>query len=796
MKKEVSAMNSAPARTRHDSVTSNAVSAVTRAGAVAIAVATALAGSFTTRVARADAEPLDEPLAEVVVTVQRRSENVQDVPTSITVFTPEQLGELRIEQTGDLAAYTPGLYVSTSQFGDPVFSLRGVGMNNANTNQNPAVTEYINEVALPSVAMLGFQLFDLERVEVLEGPQGDLYGRNTTGGAINFITARPTQQFSSSVDVNYGNFNLTEIGAEIGGGVTDNLAVRFAAHAISRDGWQTDVASNNEGGYTESKNGAIDRQAARFSALWTPSDTFQALFVGDASFDDSEVPAYKDMGYTNPNGTCAVPQVSGFNGGKGCPSYAVPTPNSAPVAVADASGDPTVGFGANSYGNRNDVHLYGGSLKMDWTLNGMTLTSVTGAREMNRSMGSSSGSPYIDQDMLRVEDLKTFSQEVRLASNGASALTWLVGAYYSHDDDSDRSLYNYAQNYEVAPLSSTPVIFNEGISQRTETEALFGHAEYELTNEWKVVAGIRETHEDIDYTYASGVNVDFPPADELTPVPYDHATLSSNGLSGKLGLNYQPSKDLLVYLTLSEGYKAGGFPGDIAFLPYPAGQPASAYLPSYASEKLFAYELGSKATFADGMVVFNNSIYYYDWRNMQASTEIPYGTPPNTIEVFSLGNAGNAKIYGLDSDLTLRMTRELTLRAGLNLMDSKIVSGIYQDETPVQSPRASTNLVLRYEALQPLGSTLPFAQVDYNYRSAVFFTLPNDWADHQGGYGLLGARVGLKTADSKWEYSAWARNLTNTQYLVDAFGAGSTFLPDRHLYAEPRTFGLNVKYSY
>jgi iron complex outermembrane recepter protein len=759
-------------------------------------IGVAVAGILATYLAPTLAWADDADLTEIVVTAQRRSQNVQDVPAAIQVFTPQQLAEFRIEQTGDLAAYTPGLVVSTSQFGDPVFSLRGVGMNNANTNQNPAVTEYINEVALPSVAMLGFQLFDLERVEVLKGPQGDLYGRNTTGGAINFITARPTQEFSSYVDVNYGNFNLTEIGAEIGGGVTDTLSVRLAGHAISRDGWQTDVASNNLGGYTESKNGSIERQAARFSALWTPSDNFTALFVGDASFDNSEVPAYKSMGYTNVNGTCAVPLVAGFNGGKGCPVYAVPTPTSAQVAVADGSGDPTVAFGNNSYGDRNNVHLYGGSLKMDWTLDGMTLTSVTGGRKMDRTMGSSSGSPYIDQDMLRVEQLKTFSEEVRLASNGTGPLQWLVGAYYSHDDDSDLSLYNYAQNYEVAPLNPTPVLFNENISQRTETEAVFAHAEYSFTNEWKVIAGIRETHEDIDYTYDSGVNVNFPPEYELTPVPYDHATMSSNGVSGKVGLNYQPSKDLLVYLNLSEGYKAGGFPGDIAFLPYPAGQPASAYLPSYSSEKLFAYELGLKSTLADGALVLDSSVFYYDWRNMQASTEIPYGTPPNVIEVFSLGNAGNAKIYGLDTDLTWRMTQELSLRAGLNLMDAKIVSGAYYDDTPVQSPRASTNVVLRYQAVQPVANVLPFAQVDYNYRSSVYFTLPNTQADHQGGYGLLGLRAGVKTTDGKWEWSGWARNLTNTVYLVDGFGAGSTFLADRHLYAEPRTFGLNIRYTY
>lgn len=788
-------MNAAPMPFRFgDAVTSNAVPSSANALVYAAAIATVLAGNFAATAVRAD----DTALAEIVVTAQHRSENVQDVPASIAVFTPEQLASLRIKQTTDLAAYTPGLYVSTSQFGDPVFSLRGVGMNNANVNQNPAITEYINEVAVPSVGLLGFGLFDLERVEVLKGPQGDLYGRNTTGGAINFITTRPTQEFSAYADVNYGNYNLTEIEGAVGGGVTDTLAVRVAAHAISRDGWQTDVATNNLGGYTESSNAAIERQAVRFSALWTPSDTFEALFVGDANFDNSQVPAYKSGGYVNDNGSCMVPLVAGFNGGTGCPVYAVPTPTSTPVAVADGSNNPKIGFGANSYGNRNNVHLYGGSLKLDWTLDGMKLTSVTGARQMNRMWGSSSGSPYIDQDLLGVEKIKTFSQEVRLASTGEGALQWLVGAYYSHDNVFYPTLYNFAQNPVVAPLNPTPVIFYTNISQITDTEGVFAHTEYAMSSQWKVVAGIRETHENSEYTYASGVNVDFPADYGLTPVPYDHATMSQNGVSGKIGLNYTPTKDMLVYMDISQGYKAGGFPGDIAFLPYPApaGQPAGAYLPPYASEKLLAYELGLKSTLADGTLVLDSSTYYYDWRNFQASTLINFGVPPNVISVFTLGNAGNAKIYGLDSDLTWRMTRELSLRAGLNLMRAKIVSGAFDDDTPVQSPRISTNVVLLYQSAHVVGGMQPFGQIDYNYRSSVYFTLPNIAQDSQSGYGLLGLRAGLKTTDSKWEWSVWVRNLTNKAYLVDAAGADSTFLSDVRMEAEPRTFGINVRYTY
>jgi iron complex outermembrane receptor protein len=219
-------------------------------------------------------------------------------------------------------------------------------------------------------------------------------------------------------------------------------------------------------------------------------------------------------------------------------------------------------------------------------------------------------------------------------------------------------------------------------------------------------------------------------------------------------------------------------------------------LAPYSPEKLFAYELGLKSTLANGQLQLNAAAYYYDWRNMQVTTEVAYGTGANVLEVVVLGDAGNAEIKGLDSDLTWRITPEWSLRAGFNLMDPKIVTGPYQSMTPVQSPKVSANVALRYRASHPVSKLLPFAQIDYNYRSSVYFTLPNKVADSQGGYGQLGARAGVGTEDSKWEWSAWARNLTDKAYLVDAFGAGSSLLPDRHLFAEPRTFGLSVRYEF
>jgi iron complex outermembrane receptor protein len=748
---------------------------------VASSCSVLLSGGLPSTAAHAD-EPTgasSDGTFEIVVTAQRRSESVQDVPISIAVFDAKQLSDLRIEQSGDLAAYTPGLTVSTSQFGDPVFALRGLGMNNGNANQNPAVTEYIGGVALPSIALFGQQIFDLERVEVLKGPQGDLYGRNSTGGAINFIPAPPTQDFTSSAEFTYGNYNLTELDGEVGGGVSDTLALRFAAHATSRDGWQDLVTSDNLGGYAQSTNGAIEREAMRASALWTPTDSFDLLVVGDANFDNSQVLAYKSLGYTNNNGSCAVSLSPGLNGQLGCPVYAISPATGKQVAIADTSNDPSVGFGHFAYGNRNDVHLYGANVTMNWTLPGVTLTSVSGARDLGRDTGSSSGSPYLDQDTDRLQHISSYSEELRASSeNKDSPFQWVGGAYFSKDYVGDFSLYNFAQNVNINGL------FNENIHQSTQTAAAFVHAEYAVSDTVKLIAGLRETRDNVSFTYSSGVN---NPAGNPAPVPFFHDSLTSDGLSGKLGIDYTIDKNVMLYADASRGFKGAGYPGDIGF------DNVADFAP-YRSETLYAYEAGVKATV--GTLQFDGAGYYYNWKNMQASTEVSYNVGGQSLEVITLGNAGNARIYGLDTDAVWHATKELSLRGGLNLTNATILTGVYKGESPVQSPKLSTNIVVTYKWLDPIHGFLPFVSADYNYRTSTFFTLPNVQTDSQSGYGLLGARAGLTTEDGGWEVSAWGRNLTNRWYLADAFGGGSTFLADRHLYADPRTFGVTIRRTF
>lgn len=721
-------------------------------------------------------------LEEVTVTAQKREENLQDVAISISVISADQLESLRIEQPSDIASFTPGLVVTTGNSGNPIFALRGIGMNNGESNQNPSVTPYIDEVALPSIAMLNFQLFDLERVEVLKGPQGTLYGRNITGGAINFITRKPTQDFDASFSAGYGRYDLTEIEAAVGGGVTENLALRIAATSTTRDGWQT-VLLGPDAGDLDSDNGAIDRQSVRGSALWTPSENFDLLFVADLGTSESEVLAYEHAGNVNQSGSglCSYP-LTGVRNENECASFAIrrDAVGGSPVTgerelVADPDTGPRTSFGSFSFGNIDDVESVGINNTMNWHFNNVVLTSVTGYRELERETGGDNGSPFIVSDTFRAQDIDLFTQEVRIASDESwDNLRWLAGVYYSEDEISDFVLFNFRDHVSFSGL------FDSTFFQKTEDIAVFGHLEWQINDQWKLTSGLRYTDEDRLFRYSGFVSGTGAPV----PVPFFEDKVTASETTGKLGLDYKPSDNLLLYASASRGFKGPGFPATIAF--------STPQLAPFESEELWAYEVGMKSTLAENRLLLNVAGYYYDWQNLQATTAVTR----EGIRLIVLANAGDARVTGVEAEAMWSPTDEFSLRAGLNLMDAEITSGEFDGDTPVQTPTFSSSVIARYEFSQPVGNVVPFVQVDYTYRSEVELALANNVAEVQDGYGLVGLRAGIKSADQDWELSAWMRNATDKLYKASSFGAGSTFLPGRIVYAEPRTYGVSVSYSF
>ncbi|MDT8319380.1 MAG: TonB-dependent receptor [Xanthomonadales bacterium] len=719
-------------------------------------------------------------LEEVIVTAQKREENLQDVSISISVLTADQLENFRIEQPADLANFTPGLSVTTGNSGDPIFALRGIGMNNGESNQNPSVTPYIDEVALPSIVMLGFQLFDLERVEVLKGPQGTLYGRNITGGAINFVTRKPTHEFDASVRANYGRFDLVELEAAVGGGVTDTLAVRLGAHSTTRDGWQN-VLLGPDAGDLDSDNGAIDRQAVRGAVLWTPTENFDLTFTADLGLSKSEVLAYEHAGNVlqDGSGLCSFP-MTGIRNEEECASFAIrrdavggdPVTGEVEI-VSDPDTGPRTTFGSFSFGNIDDVESWGLNNNMNWAFNNMVLTSVTGYRELDRETGGDNGSPFIVSDTFRAQEVDLFTQELRLSSDESwGDLRWVLGAYYSEDEISDFVLFNFRDHIDFSAL------FDSTFFQKTEDIAVFGHAEWQFDENWKLIGGLRYTDEDRFFRYSGFVEGGGP-----VPLPFFEDSVNATEVTGKLGLDYQPNEDYLFYGSISRGFKGPGFPATIAF--------SIPQILPFDTEELIAYEVGMKSTLANNSLVFNAAGYYYDWENLQATTAVTR----EGIRLIVLANAGNARVFGAEAEASWFPTSEFSLRVGVNLMDAEITSGEFDGDTPVQTPTFSSSLIATYEFSEPIANVRPFAQLDYSYRSEIELALANN-VEEQDGYGLLGLRAGVRSIDEKWEASLWVRNLTDKLYKGSQFGAGSTFLPSRIVYAEPRTYGASLSYNF
>ncbi len=723
----------------------------------------------------------ENALEEIVVTAQKREQSLQDVSLSITVLSDSDINNLKIQTPADIASFTPGLFVTTGNSGNPLFAMRGIGMNNGESNQNPAVTPYIDEVALPSNAMLDFQLFDLQRIEVLKGPQGTFYGRNVTGGAINFVTKKPTQEFEATASVDYGRFDLMEFDGAIGGGITDTFSVRLAANSVTRDGWQT-LILGPDAGDVDSSNGAIDRQGVRGSALWTPSDTFEWLFVADISNSDSEVLGYKHAGNLlhDRSGLCSY-AATGIRNDAECASFAIrrDAVGGNPVTgdvelVADTNPDPYTVFGSFSYGNIDQVDSWGLNSTMNWSLGRTVLTSVTGHRKLDRATGADNGSPFIVSDTWREQDINLLTQELRLASDDSwGGLTWLLGVYYSRDVVEDFVLFNFRDHTSFSGL------FDSTFYQRTKDLAAFAHVEYQLNDAWKLIGGLRYTDEDRLFRYSGHIQGSGP-----VPVAAFEDETGASETTGKIGVDFTPNENTLFYGSISRGFKGPGFPATIAF--------STPQLAPFNSEELLAYEAGFKSTLADGRVQLNAAAYYYDWTDMQATTAVDR----EGIRLIVLANAGDVEVKGLEVEAMWAATDELSLRAGVNLMDSEIVSGEFKGDTTVQTPKFSSSLVALYESMTPVAGVLPFVMADYSYRSKVELALANNPAEFQESYGLVGLRAGVKSPDETWEFSAWVRNLADKRYKASSFGAGSGFLPGRIVYAEPRMYGVTLRYNY
>jgi iron complex outermembrane recepter protein len=709
----------------------------------------------------------------VVVTANKRSEDINKVGLTITAMSGAKLAERKVTSLEDIASIVPGLTYTPSTTNTPIFTLRGVGFNESSLGVYPAVSVYIDQAPLPFPVIASHAAFDLERVEVLKGPQGTLFGQNSTGGAINYIAAKPTKSFAAGMDIGIGRFNQVDGNAYVSGPINENLGFRFAVSALNADGWQESYTRRDT-------NGKQAYLAGRFLLDWKASDvaSFSLNLNGwkDTSQPQAQqlIATHQQVGgnTSNPARDFYSPPTNGASSGQLGYPFSPFEPRAADwsslrldpqTSVTDpdsgASTLSTAGYTNYApYGDRKFLQI---AVRADFNLpHDLTLTSQTSFDDYKQNQGTDGdGMALVAYDLQQGYGfIRSFNQELRIANAATAQFRWLLGANYEDSKTFEDQLLRYYANSNYNP--GTLFINSSGVTNRQKITnyAMFGSTEYGVTDQLTLKASARYTHSDIgtelcSYTLSNGnVNKLFnalgranfgglnPPPAFTDIAPADCYTLNTqfvpgqpfidnlkeNNVSWRVGADYQVTGDTLLYLNGSRGYKAGSYPS-LAAASYGA-------LHAVTQESVTAIEAGVKTQFADRRVALNAAAFYYDYKDKQVRGKIL--DSPNIFGTLdALVNVPKSTITGAEADISFRPTDGLTLTAAVTYLKSKIkeyrgydifggsdnaIPGTSQDPITATDPRGIANpAIVGTESFS--GDVLPYTPkfsgvLDIDYR--------------------------------------------------------------------------------
>jgi iron complex outermembrane receptor protein len=737
-------------------------------------------------------------LEEVVVTAQHRSENIQSVPISINAFTAQDIQKLGIESTTDIGLVTPNVNIALSQGAgnQPIITIRGIGINDENTNNAGPIAVYMDDVYQSSPAAQTFSLFDLERVEVLKGPQGTLYGRNTSGGAISYVSAKPTDTFSAQGHFEYSSFDTVNAEGAVGGPISPTLDGRIAFVKDSSSGYARNFLTGN------SENGADD-EAVRAQLLFKPSEQLRVLFNLHGGHLDTRPTEYGHYGDFVP----------------GTQSSASPVQCSVAATLANRCVDIFGYTQPNGYYNgafNKQTHLkisaLGGSIRADYNGDYLTLASIS-AYDQNSKIEpeDTDSSPYRELEINWGVRNRTFTQEFRL-NHTEARYNWTGGLYYLHEDLWQNQPLEFlldCDKYPVFGMQAGPGecdgIANtqtDSSHQVTDASAAFGQAELRATERLKLILGGRFTHErrTFDYEgtirYQEGGMDHFGPAISLVPPGAVIPALTANNFSWRAGADYDLSSDAMAYASIATGFKSGDFNG--GFLSTVPAQ-ALIQLQPVGPEKDTAYELGLKSTFFDRRLKFNVAAFYTDYRDLQVFSLIASPIGP----INSLTSAAKAHTQGADIDIVARFWSPLTLTAQVGVLSTRIdrfnntLPGVATNLQGLQlafSPHVSSFLMADYRIA--LGESALDFQLSASYKSHQFYDSTNDPYLAQDAYWLENFRAAYEFGQGRWDVSFSVKNLANKQYNSDSFDSTGPFGFIQPVWGMPRWFYGRLSYRY
>ncbi len=718
------------------------------------------------------AQDQSEGSEEVVVTAQKRAQNPLDVGINIDALGARAVRDQRIEQVQAFVGALPNVDVKEIGPGTlPVITMRGVGLNDWSPTNNPSAGVYIDEVYVSSLTMMSFDLFDIERLESLKGPQGTLYGRNSTAGAINILTARPGLNGRSGyLSASYGNFQTGDLQGWINLPVSETFALRFSAKMIDQsEGYFFDETRDTDYGRREILMG-------RAQARWQPHESLDVNLklegqrsrseAGNGEFYGALYPAVRPTGLVCPGD----PRCTNFLG------------------YSDNDGDPY--SGAYSVDPTYNLDLFTATLSIRADLGGVDLASITGYADFSRLWGQDvDNSPAAIADYVSRDDISQFSQEFRL-SGAAGGLNWLAGAFFSRDTVKG-SIEGDNSNF----FNTTTVTVWD---QTTTSAAVFGNLEYALSETLSLIGGLRYTWEERDFV---GSTVDLAtgcPGSLLSGAPCGSTpvrlaamdtAIDDRNWSWKVGANWKPNDHTLIYASISQGVKSGGFFSGFAT--------NSIALRPYEPETLVAYEVGVKQRLSDAGLNWSASAFFYQYDNMQTFIRDESGAVP----IQKLGNVKDVEIYGLDLEMKYdpSFMEGFSLNAGLGLLHTEMGAfpssgGVVPKGNKVpNAPDVSFTIGAAYE-FDLSDEWYLRVQANGRYSGATYKDAQNLDLLRADSYWVWNARLAV-AGNEGWEFAVWGKNITDEVIEMHATSLISLGFGGR-FYAPPRTFGLSVSRSF
>jgi iron complex outermembrane recepter protein len=781
---------------------------------VGVADAAPKASSPTPSDPTAPASGFNPGIEEIVVTAQKWSQSIDTVGMAITALTGDQLKMQAVADIAGLSKIDPSFVVAQSNWGSPVYSIRGIGYNDFSLAASPTVSVYTDEVPYAYPVMSKGATFDLERVEILKGPQGTLYGQNATGGAVNYIAAKPTETFQSGIEGTFARFNAVNFNGFVSGPLTNTLEARLSFDVEEGGAWQKSYTRDD-------RLGNKDNKFARLLLAWTPTDRLRVSVNINGWTDHSETQAAQlvAVALTNPKYAANVPQEVN----------APVSPNNPQAADWLAGAHPA-----------NDERYYQGSVRAEYTVSDNLLLTYLGSYE-NYHQNDLQEPDGVNNELYLLQSGSVHSNSQELRASGKfldEIIIWLVGGNYTKsitDEDQYEELLGTTSAFTLTPYLKAlhqpalpfPAVRNVSTDDSV-SKAAFGNVEYHPITQLGFHAGVRYTRtdinhggcsEDVDGKVAPGTTaletllkkgVGVVPAvpgecatlgPNLTPSYFTQALDQSN-VSWRVGADWMPIEKTLLYASVSRGYKAGSFP-TLAATSYLSLKPAT-------QESLLAYEIGFKSRFLENRVELDGDVFYYDYHDKQLEMRKP--DPQGIFGLLNrLVNVPKSEETGAELAVKLMPTSHLVLTFRGTYLDSKVTSSFLgynsfsstpinlQGEAFPNTPRWSISGDAQY-SWDINGRYSAFVGIDGRYRTSSqgeFGTYNAIQAGYPSlvvkAYAIADLRAGLLSRNGHWRIEAFGNNVTNTYYWNQTTLSGESVV---RFAGMPATYGVTVGYTY